>query len=181
MICNNACCNCCRCPAGASLGVGLFFNESNPNLIQTVAPGNLEVKPDSAGVAVADYKIPLNEFNPLLVMGWDTDDNALVIEQGGLYRISYYAGVQFAPPAAFSLYVALIEGDALVPIAPTFTRVTSGAVLQPRLIQFTGDLCLAQGAKLALAVRVEGAGVLRVIPGAMLSARLIGRKCSPVL
>jgi len=139
-----------------------------------VGPGDLSVKPDSGGVPVADVTIPLNEFNPLLSMGADVDNNSLWIVKDGEYELSYYVGVQLASPAAYSICVAQIEDGVPEPVLTGCTRIPSGSILQPRLTQSTGNACLAAGTKLALIVRMESIGLLRVIPGAMLNARRLG-------
>ena len=185
----NRCCKPCRCcrpncccaspvpppeEEGESLGVGFFFNAGNPNFLHTVGPGDLSVKPDSGGVPVADVTIPLNEFNPLLSMGADVGNHSLWIEKDGEYELSTYVGVQLASPAAYSICVAQIEDGVPEPVLTACARIPSGSILQPRLTQSTGNACLAAGTGLALIIRMESIGLLRVIPGAMLNARRLG-------
>ena len=152
-------------------GAGLFFSTA-AGLARTIGPGDLAPEPGSGGVPVADTMVPLNIFDPLL--GVSESGGSLVVETGGLYELSFYTGVQFAPSAPFEVFVMQTAGGMSEPIASTVEPVPAGPILLPRLISRTAEACLDSGTELNLFVRVERTGALRVIPGALLSAKRIG-------
>ena len=116
--------------------------------------------------------VPLNVFDPLL--GMSESGSSLVVDKGGLYELRYYIGVQFAPSAPYEVFVMQSAPGVPEPIAATVEYVPAGSILLPRLISKTAEACLHERAQLSLSVRVERTGVLRVIPGALLSAKRIG-------
>jgi len=148
----------------------LYFNEAAGS-VRTITSGDLAPAPDSGGVPVADTTVPLNVFNPQL--GTSESGSSLVVDTGGLYELRYYVGVQLAPSVPYEVFVTQTTSGGTEIIADTVEAVPAGTILLPRLIEKTAEVRLAAGTGLSLVVRVESTGVLRVIPGALLSAQRI--------
>ena len=140
-------------------GAGMLFDDPN-GFTRTILPGNF------------DTMVPLNVFDPLL--GMSESGGSLVVEKGGLYELRFHIGVQLVPSAPYEIFVMQTIGGVTAPIASTVESVPAGTILLPRLFSRTAEACLQAGTRLSLYVRVGRTGVLRIIPGALLSARRIG-------
>ena len=198
--CQPCCCPLPPEPESAVFGAGYFFDEDQPNLYRVITPGSLAPTPDSEGVPVADVIIPLNVFNPLL--GMARDGSSLVTEKDGLYELRFYIGVQFVSTAPCEVFISKtvngvtelisetaktvfgdtspigaieerIVRDKTSPVGATLERVPVLPSLVPQLVEDTAEVCLYADTQLSLVVRVQSVGILRVIPGALLTAEFL--------